>query len=271
MCRNKEHGGRRCKSYSDFSVERKDAINARRRQQYTLTKTPLISTNSLFAGEDSMRSGTGSNFYDLAESSQRWSDLLSQEEKVIMKDYTNHGFRTINRSLYDFDEYHRVYGTGEIHHHIPTIDEALKKYTSVDNENTILYRSFRPPTSPENARQWVEDHYKVGEEVEFNSYLSTSADPNVVANMLKDPPHPEYDRDGLDYSLKNVVFEIIGSGVPLASVSDFENEEREVLLPRGKKFVVQQVLKDVTYKYVDPRDGFEVERNTMVIQMVEVL
>lgn len=108
----------------------------------------------------------------------------------------------------------------------------------------VLYRSFRVPSG--DVGGYVNSHYRLGDVVEEKSYLSTSADSDYMLTYNNHLNHQQF------------VFEILTDrGVTLHNpVHEHEGSvdfmEREVLLPRGLKFKVVGVHKNVKYELSDP-------------------
>lgn len=133
---------------------------------------------------------------------------------------------------------------GMANERIEKLDSVLKNYARKNTNAQILHRALfvLEENNPNKLtpQEFIAENYPVGKVIEEKSYLSTSLDSDY---MLAYNPH---------LADKQVVFEIkTNKGTVLHDPDDYAGSigalEREVLLPRGMKFKVVNVL-EATYE-----------------------
>lgn len=271
MCQSKSEGGRRCKPQPGHPLfcpasQIRRGLNA-------------DDSQSLEALEELHREG------------QEWRSLLTEDEADEIYDYQATGYLVVNPYL-------RGAGDPELENrakrYVKHLDAALAKAPKAPKER-ILYRSMFLPkkliaeplpkgtTKEQRRNEWIDTEFQPGSIVEFPEYLSTTVDSDLVVR---------HDKKKTKYKGNHVVLEIISkSGAVLHQEArrgsyGVQDDEKEILLPRGMKFRVVKKYRSVefetTYKHgldnsnkhmsfnkdrePDPR----VKSRLPVIQLIEV-
>ncbi|MEV6421805.1 ADP-ribosyltransferase [Streptomyces sp. NPDC051662] len=201
---------------------------------------------------------------EVEDESYGWAASLSGEEEHYINAYTDPDpCDEINKALYrrrPADEPIESLGV-PLSEATAHVDAALERAPRPDQPH-ITYRGFVPPLEVRKADrvlEWAHANFKVGGVYRDRSYMSVSHCPDVAAGFSR---NSWWSRDGTSGKTSHgVVFEVVSSrGAALASVSEFENQERERLLPRDSRFHV-----------VGIRDNVRIDgQNKVVIQMVDV-
>jgi hypothetical protein len=223
---------------------------------------------------------------DIAHLSEVEIATLTEEEKVALRIFTSSHYRTINRALYAENEdgslkaaipdqnasyfedldldaameeeyYGGIRYTPEFLTDLTThIDSAMEKaphkqrtvYRGMSGANPVFMNAIKQSGYQPNAgTEWVKDNVKLGQEMVFDGYQSSSVDMGIA----------------LDYAGggSGVVYEIItSSGVNATSISAFSHE-KEVILPRNARYMVVGVHQGVKLRNYG---------NMNVIQLVEI-
>jgi hypothetical protein len=199
---------------------------------------------------------------ELESESSDWADNLAPQQEEWTRTYTDHHYDEINKHLYSGRPMHEdVEGLdtpmSEIAGHL---DSAIASAEPPDEPHRT-YRGYTPPADVlefDCVPQWARANYTVGRTYRDLSYMSVSHCPEVAVgfsdNYVVTP-------DGHHKKARHrVVFEIVTrKGAALAAVSEFDNDERERLLPRG-----------AAYRVVGVHDNVDVAgRNTVLIQLVD--
>lgn len=342
MCRNKEHGGRRCPS-SDNPIKR-DIQNARKRLQYHAKKAGRELTHGeILDMNDHMTSSTPSvsqnihqGFHlsknDLTEEIEKgyhtshtlsgiidyreldkdsykgfgfqeidynWANFkkerisqsytlttdylykksndeiqnLSNIEKQALRYFTTHNHQWINHALYSESFYQGLQKTKgtkkplfnekksnikelnwpihesqeEFNEITPVLDEALSK--GPQNQK-IVYRGISvlsDSMSEKNIDEWFNEDLPLGKEIVFDGYHSSSPDFGV----------------GLSFAEGGLLFEILTpEGINISKISRYSTE-REILLPRGSRYMV--VGKHHNFTNTD-----QYSQNIKIVQLVAI-
>lgn len=201
---------------------------------------------------------------EVEDESYEWAASLSSDEEHYVNAYTDPDpCDEINKALYrrrPANEPIESLGV-PLSEATAHLDAALERAPRPDQPH-ITYRGFVPPLQVRKADkvlEWAHDNFKVGGVYRDRSYMSVSHCPDVAAGFSR---NTWWSRDGTDgKTTHGVVFEVVSSrGAALASVSEFQNEEVERLLPRDSRFHV-----------VGIRDNVRIGgQNKVVIQMVDV-
>ncbi|GLF98242.1 ADP-ribosyltransferase [Streptomyces yaizuensis] len=201
---------------------------------------------------------------EIEDESYSWSQSLSGQEEDYINAYTaSEPCDEINRALYrQRSPEEPVPSLGvplrEVTAHL---DAALERAPRPDQPH-VTYRGFVPPLEVRKADrvlEWAHANFTVGGVYRDRSYMSVSHCPDVAAGFSR---NSWWTKDGSNGKTSHgVVFEVVSSrGAALAAVSEFENQERERLLPRDSVFHV-----------VGIRDNVRIGgQNKVVIQMVDV-
>lgn len=185
-----------------------------------------------------------SNYVD---DSASWVDSLPPEEISAVRWLTSAG--SVEAAHYlngeDMPSYNRDEEPEEqlerVKQTITELDSALSKY---EGEERIIYRGANDfVASPEmRENRWKADYdthkeeylasLTPGTEMVFESYQSATLDPAVAMNFQK----------------HDIILEMkTRRGAPVGVASAWYASEREVALPRGMKFRVVKVIRDVEY------------------------
>ncbi|MFD7553595.1 ADP-ribosyltransferase [Streptomyces sp. NPDC059835] len=200
----------------------------------------------------------------LEDESARWSQSLSDDQEEYVTGYTGHDFYEVNKHLYEGKPREETVAgmtvpLREVTHHL---DSAIARAARPAQPH-ITYRGYQPPMDVRRADgvlEWVHENFKVGGTYRDPSYISVSHCPEVAGGFSRNKWFsPATGEEGI--ASHGVVFEIVSShGAAVASVSAFDNEERERLMPRNSAFHVVGIQDNVTI-------GRE---NKVVVQMVDV-
>lgn len=262
MCQSKANGGRRCPS-------------------------SIPHRNKLFASASLVRAGLNAEDREtrqildkLHEESLQWRQHLTEDEEDELLNYQMTGYVTVNSFL-------RGHGEDGMDSrakaYIKTLDNALAK--APVGQERLVYRSVTLPdhlrnagkSKSQNLREWVDATFVPGETITFPEYLSTTADSDLMIRNNEKRRKKGY----------HVALEIVTkSGAVLhqnkdenRKASGVQDEEKEILLGRGKTFKVEKVYREVAFKSTadDSKDSFffhdlkNSRKATMpVIQLVEV-
>ena len=191
------------------------------------------------------------------KASQNYSLLLTGKEQEALASYANQSYTEIGEHIYKAQE-HNV---GTL---MKNIDSALEKHKKIAGKDKVVYRATKLFNdrfgTPEEAAQFVNEKFKVGEELTVEGYMSTTTNPEALFDFLPEsyedlPPaqgmftyknreHYLRFKDGIDTGLSNIVYEIeTSSGAPLSSFGHTHaRKEQEYLLPRNTKFVILEVI-----------------------------
>lgn len=213
-----------------------------------------------------------------------WRKNLTEEEGEQVERYRQTGYLTVNSFLRGKGEE----GMDDVaRHYIEHLDSALAKAPKAPVER-ILYRSIYVPDDlkvedapkAKQLRSYLDATFVEGETVEFPEYLSTTVDSDLVVRSDQKKRKKGF----------HAVLEIISkSGAvlhqePRKGSYGVQDDEKEILLPRGMKFRVEKVYRSVTFEStyrngVDNSDwGYgvssgsseKVRSHVPVIQLVEV-
>lgn len=186
-----------------------------------------------------------------SELSSREMNNLSEEERKAVHLFSGDEYLRINSSLYG-KQYE-----GELLKNIETPYSSLEEITSVLDSaikhgslgDRIVYRGA-PPTSTRfngNVETYVTNNYKVGEEITFSGYQSSTLSPTMATKFAQEG---------------GVVFQIRASkGLNITGISKYSVEE-EVMLPRDSTYVVVGVY---------PNFFVETPDTTTVAHVVQLL
>lgn len=264
MCQSIANGGKRCKPRT---------------------------CNPLFAPAGQVRLGINdeselsqATLDELHREGLAWRANLTEEEEEQVERYRQTGYLTVNSFLR---------GKGEegmdnvARNYIVHLDTAIAKAPKAPVER-ILYRSVYVPTDlrvegmtkKKQLDGYIDANFVEGETVEFPEYLSTTVDSDLVVRSDQKKRKKGF----------HAVLEIVSkSGAVLHKEGrkgsyGVQDDEKEILLPRGMKFRVQKVYRSVTFEStykngVDNSDwgygftessGEKVRSRVPVIQLVEV-
>ena len=217
--------------------------------------------HDLDAGGARYRLSNGEAAY-LESESEAWADNLDPHQEEWTRTYTDEHYDEINEHLYRSRPMHEpVDGFRQPMSEIAThLDSAIAAAEPPD-EPHLTYRGYTPP--PDVLRedcvpQWARANYTVGRTYRDLSYMSVSHCPEVAVGFSN---NFALTADGEPRRARHrVVFEVVTSkGAALAAVSEFDNDERERLLPRG-----------ATYRVVGIHDDVDVAgKNVVLIQLVD--
>lgn len=143
---------------------------------------------------------------------------------------------------------------------VTTMDSA---FIDAPSEQRITYRGLRGKSrllqTAGGRNSYIDKNCQIGAELTFDGYQSTTYDPDAAAGFAR--------TDGIIFEIKS------SSGLHLTSISDHP-PEMEVILPRGAKYVVVGVHKDVDYQTLSTdyeTDKVITSRKLVsVVQLVEV-
>jgi hypothetical protein len=293
MCRNNEHGGRKCPSQTD--PEKIKERNAYRRQKYCSEKGKLVTeknpptkpeepqkTVDYYAekifGNKNYRQYNPHTTHAISE---KFVQSLQLDQRRALEEYSEMDSDHTNRYLYSPDfknaidneldhkihyrntpEYKKLLRT-QIPQRIEKIDAAIKDHKLA--EPTIVY-SGKGIAIPEDKTpiEHIQELHKIGETYSRPSYTSTSTNPAVASfftdsNGATDVP---------------IVYEYLTTeGAPLRKLSALSVED-EVLLPRDKKFTIVGVKNEIKFDVAIVGEDDSIRQvqeplNVIVVQLVE--
>lgn len=275
MCRT---AGRRCPSYTDpkLIAER----NARRRAAYkashkTKAEPKRLNPTTLFKPFDVYREEIipeTPEYREYIQAGKDFSNSITQQESDAVYGYTDMDYSIIRDYLNGYEmESSTVVPLAlqesrqqEIDNTIETIDSALKKADPPASPRT-LYRGMMIPmkVKPADMKAWVEENFPVGGVISQKSYMSTSLSTQKALGFA----------GSYDASPRSVLLEIVSSsGAVLNSqTSSYGEMEREVLLPRGKRFQVVSVTTDAEINYKMYAHKKHHERTTTGIKIIQLV
>ena len=198
----------------------------------------------------------------LEPESAAWSSELSESESEWVKRYTGTDYYRINKHLYEGRSLAEQHESDDVpmQHITDMLDSALAKAPRPEQPHRT-FRGFKPPLEVRKANQvaeWARSNFQVGQVYRDDSYISVSHCPAVAAGFASTWWSDGGESGDADHG---VVFEMTTSrGAAVASVSVFNNDERERLLPRGSTFRVVGVHEDAVI------DG----KKAVLVQMVDV-
>lgn len=213
--------------------------------------------------------------------------FLNQKHLDALRSYTGISYIPINKYLYDREGFvkerlARVITEEDLEKYetfvkrieklIETLDDAFN--SSKEIRKRKLFRSFKIPGTSEVlpheenyteatlrdkqiTEKYLKENFKIGSEITFPTYLSTSIDSSLMVNNIR-----EEDQNS------HIVFEIsskkgiITEPTPLGQEQGYlQTYEREVTLPRNLKFKVLSISNNVKFEpgpdSSDPRKHME--------------
>lgn len=202
------------------------------------------------------------NLEDFEKLSQLELEQMSQTEKAALKFFTSNQYRWFNDAIYSNgkslkDEFNAFAGEppfeansyGEYNlsnanidknaENVKIISEKLDEaFENAPKIQRVVYRGKKAHTRAfekygGDVGKWIEENAKLGQEVKFDGYQSTTADIGIAASY-----------SGQHAGDPGLIYEIMTpEGVNLSSISEYE-EEREILLPRDSRYMVVGVHKN---------------------------
>lgn len=220
------------------------------------------------------------------EYSQNFSQHLSTEEANALYWHTSDGSGVVNEILHKkHDEKHvdksgkwsfekfkssggdtKRYSKKMIQDQVKTLDGIFARHSL--SEPVVLYRGFGMNNLPDELRnaeagspemtEYLNEKYPAGETIEIPEYMSASLDPSVA--------HKFAGYQGLVLEVKTK------RAVPVAMMSAWDANERELVVNRNGKYRVVNVLKRVTYEdvYIKNKTIGPHNKETTVIQLEEI-
>jgi hypothetical protein len=229
MCQSKANGGKRCHPQPGHALFAPAGLT-----RLGLNDTSDVSQKVL---------------EELHKEGLAWRANLTEDEEDEILRYQQTGYLVVNPYLrgQEVEEgYDRI-----AQKYIEHLDSALSKapQSPVDR---ILYRSIYLPTAQrvegttkkQQLNDYLDDNFVPGETVEFPEYLSTSVDSDLVVRSDQKKRKKGF----------HAVLEIVSkSGAVLHKEGrrgsyGVQDDEKEILLPRGMKFKVVKVYRDVTFE-----------------------
>lgn len=249
----------------------------------------------------------------IAISRKHIEEILSPEEQKALSGYTGFAAGTANAvflkgKIEDKDLYEKAPASWREHNVPPSAfasREDLRDYLGTmdkvlserQEEQRVLYRGMPiysglqkefeaaigqeiEINDDEAMLKGIQEYYKPGKVLEFNSYLSTSHSAFCAAERTTEISGTNityYDNPGI----KGIVFEMkTNAGLDVTGVSTNHSYEREVVLPRDTRFRVDTVhLRPESYDtvsgfdhvdYPDEREEENYNGIAVVVQLVEV-
>lgn len=154
---------------------------------------------------------------------------LTDDEIDAIQNYSGVAYGLVNRVLYGRTKLDRLteYACEEVEEIIDLLDQIFER---VPEKRLAVYRGV--PAVEELFRgtsvaEWVQENLVKGKEVELAGFLSTSSSVSVAVEFRGG-------KGGLLYKI------LAKKGLPISSIS-CSPEEREVILPRGSRFLVAGV------------------------------
>jgi len=248
MCRDINHGGRRCPQVPLTTDERKH-INELRREQYSTSKEKkhqeLVESLKGYTFDSKIHSSLDDTNEAVIQRSERFKKLkLKEDELKAIYDYTTMDFKKIRQNLsrYDVDRNVSVSfpkAKRELLQKKVQILDSIMAKVKPSGEPTILFRGGDIPEY-EDPAEWVSKNFIPGQVWVDKTYLSTSADVHIATCF----PNKEV-KEG-----HTLMFEIISNGgLPIPAGATFMNGEHEVLFPRKNKFIVAEVIPEHNYEW----------------------
>lgn len=216
------------------------------------------------------------------------SQKLTPEEATALYWHTSDGSSTVNQYIHkelmknkntdttsdkwhfkDLDEvtvFTSKYPKKMVANQLKTLDSIFAKHQL--EEPVVLYRGIAKNTFPDELahargddpliKEYLDEKYPVGGEVEIPEYMSTSADPAIAHRFS---------------GFQHIVVEIkTKSAIPVGMTSAWDASEREFIVNRNGKYRVVSRQENVTYKDVfnSKREKGPHNKNVTVIQLEEV-
>lgn len=198
----------------------------------------------------------------LEDESARWAEHLGPEQDEWTRTYTDHHYDAINEHLYAGRSLDDIVDglKAPMRDITEPLDSAIASAETPD-EPHLTYRGYTPPAEVieyDCVPQWAHANFPVGGTYTSPSYTSVSHCPQVAVGFSDNytvTPNGQHKK-----ASHRVVFELLTSnGAPLAAVSEFDNDERERLLPR-----------DGTYRVVGVHDNVDIDgKQAVLIQLVD--
>ncbi|MFE0373222.1 ADP-ribosyltransferase [Streptomyces tendae] len=183
----------------------------------------------------------------LVPESEQWASNLDQGQRQWVTTYTGHSYSEINEHLYkgrDLDQ-----PADGMHTPMRVVTGNIDSAIAAAGQSQEPHRCFRGYTPPLDVRKenrvagWARENFVVGSRYRDDSYMSVSHCPAVAAGFTNRGWSSEGEWGMADHG---VVFETVSRrGAAVAHISEFDNAERERLMPRGSEFVVVGVHESV--------------------------
>lgn len=184
---------------------------------------------------------------------EQLKDKLTENELTALKDYTGISYSVVNQFLLDEDKFIRESRPEYLENRKRVaknlIEELDKIFDKAERVEHTVYRYMTPDTTVMNIPSGEEYAKQLGliegQEVSFNSYLSTTIDPHLLGRYAAE-----------DHEENITVIMVVNTdkGIPVGRTATRPSEanftqdtEREMLLPRGMKFKVDKVTREVGY------------------------
>lgn len=184
----------------------------------------------------------------LVPESERWASGLDDDQRQWVTTYTGHSYSEINEHLYKGRDLDRP--AEDMHTPMRVVTGHLDSAIAAAGQSQEPHRCFRGYTPPLEVRKenrvaaWARESFVVGSRYRDDSYMSVSHCPAVAANFTDS--YWEDDDGNFGNADHSVVFETVSRrGAAVAHISEFDNAERERLMPRGSEFVVVGVHENV--------------------------
>ncbi|MEO3976748.1 ADP-ribosyltransferase [Streptomyces sp. CAU 1734] len=198
----------------------------------------------------------------LVPESRQWVSDLDDEQRDWIRTYTGDAYGEINEHLYtgrDLDQPAEDMST-PMRVVTGNIDSAIAAAGESQDPHRC-YRGFTPPMEVRRENRvssWVRENFVVGGRYRDDSYMSLSHCPKVASGFADRSWHGDGEKGKADHA---VVFETVSRrGAAVAHLSEYDNDERERLMPRGSEFVVVGVQENVDVA----------GKPCMVVQLVDV-
>lgn len=149
-----------------------------------------------------------------------WNMKMSKSEEAALKKYGGSGYVDINKGLYDPPP------SADVQKTISEIDSVMDRAEL--STDTTVYSGLGSRASA------MMSGLDVGSEVDFSGYLSTSTDENVARNFAE---HGQ--KIGRKKGFMRLQFDL-PKGANAFHMGD-KDYEKEVMLPRGQRFVVKDI------------------------------
>lgn len=153
---------------------------------------------------------------------------------------------------------------------VSALNSAFKKHRL--NESAHLYRGLNKWALPDQvidygrseeetnqaAFEYLRERYPVGKEIRIHEYMSTTADPAIAKRFTS--------------GRGSIVLEIqTKAAIPVGNMSSWKNAEREYLVNKGGKYMVEGIYQDVPY--LGPPEKGKKKRhskNVTVVRLIEI-